>query len=551
MLERSFQSYHEERLRQVGRPEAKPAFHPAEIQKEGMEVWRGHGPDEYRARVEAEHGEDAGEAFESVLSIARAVEAAGGRALLVGGSVRDEALGRAPKDFDVEVYGLDPKAIERIAETVGKVDAVGRAFGILKVSLGRGMDIDLSLPRVDSKVGEGHRGFEVKVDPHMSVKDAARRRDFTFNALAKDPLNGEIFDPFGGVEDLRERTLRVTDPERFVDDPLRVYRAAQFVGRFGLRIETSSHALMESMVASLRELPKERRKEEWEKMLLKSERPSLGLMALHSIGVIKELYPELYALRGTEQEFEWHPEGDAWIHTLMVTDSAADIVRYYELDQATKRIVMWAALCHDFGKPSTTLFEDGRVRSKGHESAGAEPAKKFLDGLGMDKTTTDKVVKIVMDHLWPGIMYLQHAKGKTVTDGLFRRLAKRIAPSTIAELTYTAEADHRGRGPFLDPKHLDQFLLPDPYVAGDWVRRRAAELGVEREVAPQILQGRDLIAFGFDPSTQGLMFGECIRLAEDARDGRGMSREQVLELISSSGTLELAIDRLTEIVSYA
>lgn len=458
MSENSFQSYHEERLRRVPAPKPEQSFTSTERTVEGVKVWRGHDSDEYRARVEAVHGPEAGEAFVSVLSIAEAVKAQGGRALLVGGSVRDEALGRAPKDFDVEVYGLDAKALEQIAEGFGKVYAVGRAFGILKLSLGIGMDIDLSMPRIDSKVGEGHRGFAVKVDPGMSIKDAARRRDFTFNALAKDPLTGEVFDPFGGVQDLRERTLRVTDPERFMDDPLRVYRAAQFVGRFGLRIDPSSHALMESMVGSLKELPNERRREEWEKMLLKSEQPSLGLLTLHSLGVIKALYPELHALSGTPQEFQWHPEGDVWIHTLMSVDTASEIARYYELDEATKRVVLWASLCHDLGKSSTTQFDGGRIRSKGHEAAGAEPTKRFLDGLGMDKATTDKVVKIVADHLWPGVTYLQHLRGESVTDGAFRRLAKRIAPATIAELTHTAEADHRGRGPFLDPKHLERAI---------------------------------------------------------------------------------------------
>lgn len=511
-------------------------------EKNEMRIYQGASEMEFGERLEAMHSPDARKTYETVCEIARAIAAERGKVLLVGGCVRDEVLGIESKDFDIEVYGLTPDKVEEVARRFGRIDAVGRAFGILKLHTNTGFDIDISLPRKDSKIAEGHRGFEVKVDPHMSIKEAARRRDFTFNALAKDPLTGDIFDPFGGVEDLRTRTLRVTDRELFKDDPLRIMRAAQFVGRFGLRIDIESMQLMQSMLPELQSLPKERMREEWEKLLLKSARPSMGLQALLSIGVIGELYPELAGLETTPQEFEWHPEGDVWIHTLMVTDSGREIARSEQLDKETTRVVVWASLCHDLGKPATTTFEDGRLRSKAHEPAGEKPTRTFLEKVGLDKETIEKVVALVREHLWPSVQYINHQKGVEITDGAFRRVAKRIHPANIRELTYVAEADHTGRGPFFDAKHLDQFLLPDPYVAGKWVRDRAIELGIYRQPPKPIILGKDLLALGFKP---GKDFGEIIRLAEDCRNDFGMTREKIIEIIGASGSAKEAIIALT------
>ena len=227
------------------------------------------------------------------------------------------------------------------------------------------------------------RSVSVKSDPNMTVIEAARRRDFTINSMAGDPLTGELFDPFGGAKDLRNRVLRVTDEERFRDDPLRVMRALQFVGRLGLSIDSESVRIITSMVPELRELPKERIYEEWKKLLLKSEKPSLGLSAGMALGVFKEIHPEFPPLAETPQEPEWHPEGDVWIHTLMAIDEAANIVRQERLDEDGSLVVLFSTLCHDLGKPATTETKDGRIISHGHEPAGEEPAKKFLATLGV------------------------------------------------------------------------------------------------------------------------------------------------------------------------
>ncbi len=542
-MNETFQREHEKTFRRTARHIPEQTL-PEKIGEDAKLMrYRGHDEASFGARVEAEQGPEARATFETVCAIAHAVHEANGHALLVGGSVRDEVLGVPSKDFDVEIYGLSGKDVERIITPFGRVDAVGRTFGILKLTKPGALDIDISLPRTDSKIGTGHRGFEVKVDPAMSIREAAKRRDFTFNALSKDPLTGEIFDPFNGVKDLRERRLRVTDTERFRDDPLRVFRGAQFIARFGLRPDTETLTIMQSMVPELVTLPKERMREEWEKLLLKSKQPSLGLYALHEMGVIERYYPELQALHGTEQEFDWHPEGDVWTHTLLVADSAAAIIRYYGLTGEEARTVMWASLCHDLGKPETTEYKDGRIRSHGHESAGVEPTKKFLEKIGLDNNTVAKCIALVRDHLWPGVMYIKQARGEDVTDGAFRRLAKRIYPATVAELSFVAEADHRGRGPFVDPAHLEQFLLPDPFVAGAWIRKRAQELAIYKEVPRPILQGRDLIGLGFEP---GKEFGRVIALAEDLRDQKNFTREQILELVSRAASLWAVRSKLTE-----
>src|ERR671938_1009110 len=170
---------------------------------------------------------------EKILRLARAVREAGGRALMVGGCVRDRLMGRPVKDWDVEFYGVEPAHLRELLGRFGRVNVVGEAFTIYKL----GQDLDVSLPRRERKTGRGHRAFFIEGDPSMAVEEAARRRDFTVNAILEDPLEGELLDPFGGREDLERKLLRAVSPETFVEDSLRVLRAAQFAARFEFDIE--------------------------------------------------------------------------------------------------------------------------------------------------------------------------------------------------------------------------------------------------------------------------------------------------------------------------
>jgi tRNA nucleotidyltransferase (CCA-adding enzyme) len=155
--------------------------------------------------------------------------AAGGRPLIVGGAVVDVIQGRNPKDFDIEVFNLDWEAIKSCFSDYNCKE-VGAAFGILTVNMD-GVDIDINIPRTDNRVGKGHKGFHAALDPTMSPREAARRRDFTINTLFYDPITGEVVDEWGGLKDLDAGVLRATDPELFVQDPLRALRAMQLLAR--------------------------------------------------------------------------------------------------------------------------------------------------------------------------------------------------------------------------------------------------------------------------------------------------------------------------------
>ena len=255
--------------------------------------------------------------MKAIRAISERVRDAGGRAFVVGGWVRDMLLDRPSKDVDIEVFGLDPAVLKSLLRRMGRVSTVGESFTVYKVWVdGHEGDIDVSIPRRESKTGRGHRGFTVVGDPSMSVEEAARRRDFTINAILFDPLSGEYVDPFNGRGDLDGRVLRAVDPETFVEDSLRVLRAAQFAARFALSLEPRTVALCR--VIPLDDLPSERIWGEIDKLLVRAHEPSRGLEALCELGVLPKLFPELEALVGCPQDPEHHPEGDVWTHTRCV-----------------------------------------------------------------------------------------------------------------------------------------------------------------------------------------------------------------------------------------
>lgn len=503
-------------------------------------------PEEYLQIMEEAGSPEHAQAYEKVLELAELVKEQGGRALLVGGSVRDSLMGKISKDFDLEVYGLEGDVVEEIVGQIGKVSEVGKAFGILKIALGDGVDIDVSLPRTDSKVREGHGGFETETDPYMSIEDAAIRRDFTMNSIYADPLTGELYDPFGGVEDINNRVLKITDPEKFKEDPLRVLRALQFIGRFGLEVDKETITIIQEMAPQLGELSKERVGEEWKRLLLKSEKPSLGLSAGMTLGIFSEINPEFPPLAETKQELEWHPEGDVWVHTLMTVDESAKVVQRENLENDKALTILLASLCHDLGKPMVTEYIDGRIKSLGHEQAGEEPTKRFLSSIGTDNLTRDKVVKLVTHHLIPTMFYIDETvRGRKISDGAIRRLAKRIHPATIQELVLVSESDHLGRGSF-DPEVKEQLLLPDDqFPAGSWLLERARALDVESSRPADLTRGKEWVSLGYKP---GPNMGELIGLANDLRDDRGFSREMVFESIDGIGSSEEAIKKLQSIL---
>jgi tRNA nucleotidyltransferase (CCA-adding enzyme) len=471
---------------------------------------------------------------QTILNLAQAIQTVGGRALLVGGCVRDMLLDREPKDFDIEVYGLAPEKLADLASTFGEVIDVGKAFGILKLraenspsfmgELEGALEIDLAIPRSDSKVADGHKGFDVRVDPSMSPADAVRRRDFTINAIMMDPLTGEVIDPTGGATDLEKKILRVVDPTLFGDDPLRVLRALQFVARFDLTVDPESMNIMKAAVPSLKELSPERLRDEWRKLLVLSEKPSIGLQLGFDLGVFYVLHPELPPMKTTPQNPEWHPEGDVWIHTLMVVDEAAAIVRREALDEHSAFTIVLGALAHDLGKPLVTREIDGKIRSIGHEEAGEAPARAFLKAVGVNHEVVEKIVGIVKDHLKPTKYYLDdHKEGMSISDGAIRKLAARIAPATMNELLLVAEADYFGRGQW---RHGESREYPERL----WLLDRAAKLDVLTGPAPHAITGQELIDLCIEP---GPKVGELIREADRMRDDDGKTKEEIEEWIKN------------------
>jgi tRNA nucleotidyltransferase (CCA-adding enzyme) len=448
------------------------------------------------------------------IQIARAVRAAGGRALVVGGWPRDALLGGESKDVDLEVYGLPPDRLRELLNGFGDVDTVGESFTVYKVA-----GIDVALPRRESKTGRGHKGFSVTGDPEMSVRDAASRRDFTINAIAWDPLTGEYLDPFDGRTDLARRILRVVNPNTFPDDSLRVLRALQFAARFELTMDDASRVLCRTI--ALDDLPAERVWGELEKLLLLARRPSIGFQLGLDLGAVERLFPEMAALVGCEQEPEWHPEGDVWTHTLLVIDEARG--RIGDLARPQAIAVMLGAVAHDFGKPATTAVIDGRIRSLEHEEAGVGPATVFLNRLNVQSfdgyDVRKQVLGMVAHHLKPGMFFQVRDE---IGDAAFRRLAQKVDLALLARL---AKADCLGRTGHFDCSAMDWFL------------DRAKALGVEHAPPTPLLLGRHLLALGLAP---GPHVGTILRqVYEQQLEGRVQTTDEAIaaaqQLLSSQG----------------
>lgn len=410
-----------------------------------------------------------------------------GRPRLVGGGVRDWLLGHAPKDFDVEVAGVDFETLQRTLAPFGATDVVGHSFGVIKVrSAASGEEYDFSLPRRESKTGAGHRGFAVAPDPALSDAEAAARRDFTVNAIALDPFTHALIDPHHGQRDLEARVLRHTSAA-FVEDPLRVLRGFQLAGRFDFTLAPETAALCRSIAAAFAELPVERIWGEWAKWAEKATRPSRGLAVLEETGWLRH-FPEIAALRGTPQEPEWHPEGDVFTHTQHCLDALVALPEWKSCPTERRRLLMFAVLAHDFGKPATTKREEkrGALRwtSNGHEAAGGPLAQAFLRRIGAPLEFDPPVCALVINHL-------VHHHGRTeFSDTSVRRLARKLAPATIDDLALVMRADSNGRPPLASPATHARI---DELVA------RARTLALSAAAPKPILLGRHLIGLGRKP----------------------------------------------------
>jgi tRNA nucleotidyltransferase (CCA-adding enzyme) len=446
----------------------------------------------------------------AIINLCNSIRDAGGHALIVGGWVRDRLRGEPDRiDYDIEVYGLEPSMLRATLASHGTVNTVGEAFTVYKLTLkekeedGSRLVVDVSLPRRESKTARGHRGFEVVGDPGMSFEEAARRRDFTINAIMFDPLTEEYIDPHGGMHDLKLRVIRAIDPGTFVEDSLRVLRAMQFASRFEFEVDPATEELCQSI--DLDDLPAERIWGEVEKWLLESRHPSIGWWFARDFGIVSKLWPEVEALIECPQDHESHPEGDVFIHTGLVIDEARNIID--GLPRPKKLAVMLGALCHDFGKPSTTAFEEGRIRSRGHEDAGIAPALSFLERLKLSSLdgydVRGQVLALVAHHLKPLRFYRAHLEGNEVGDGTLRRLALEVEPDLLYRV---ARADCLGRTGVFTP------------VGEEWFLNRVKSLGIEERAPAPLLLGRHVLELGIQPGPE---VGRVTRAVYEAQlDGK-------------------------------
>ena len=443
--------------------------------------------------------------------VAELVKGAGGRALLVGGCVRDELRGLKSKDFDIECFGISAADLQAALGERFELDLVGMSFGVIKL---KHVDIDVAMPRRETKLGLGHRAFEMEHDPTLTIEEASARRDFTINAIYRDPLTDEILDPWNGRADLEKRVLRHVSPH-FVEDPLRVLRGMQFVARFDLTPAPETMEICRGMTPE--GLAPERLFGEWAKLLVQGVKISKGLNFLRDVGWVR-YYPELERLIGCQQDPEWHPEGDVWTHTLCCLDAFARerVEEVKKVNEVEDLIVGLAVLCHDFGKPACTAYDPvkKRIRSLGHDEEGVEPTLSFLRRLTNEERLLKEVPPLVRLHMRPFAMWRDKS-----SDGAIRRLAAKVV--RIDRLIRVAAADDAGRPPF--PSE------PEPLK---WLAREAERLRVADAAPKPIVQGRDLIALGMKP---GVEFGRTLKAAYEAQlDGKFSDLKGGIEYVQNS-----------------
>jgi len=429
--------------------------------------------------------------------------------ILVGGCVRDSFLNIPSKDYDIEIFNIDSlETIKKSLNKFGSAREVGKSFGVLTLRVDD-FDFDFALSRIEKKIDSGHKGFEVTTKANLTYEEASLRRDFTINSIGYDFFEKKFLDPHNGISDLKNGILRHINNETFIEDPLRVYRAVQFASRFNLEIDEKTFLLCVQMVENnnLSELPKERIFEEFKKLLLKSEKPSYGFKLLKDLGILKH-FSELELLVDCEQDKEYHPEGDVWVHTLMTLD---EMVNHKTSDDYRDLYLFYALLCHDLGKPFCTKEINGRITSLSHESLGVEPTISFLSKITNEKKFIEKIVPLVKNHLAPFQLYKSDSSIKAV-----KRLSLKC---NIEDLCIVCLSDCKGRT-IKDKDKCDKAI--------SWVLEKARELDISEDGLKPFVQGRDLISLGMNPSKE---FKEILEYGLNLQIEENLEKNMILDLI--------------------
>lgn len=450
--------------------------------------------------------------YKNITQMINQIEKKGGTAYLVGGAVRDIFLEKDVYDIDIEVHGLQLDQLSDLLSKFGYVNFVGKSFGVLKIEH---LDIDWSLPRSDS----AGRKPKVEINPDLTIEEALRRRDLTINAMAINLHNYELVDPFGGQEDIKNKVLRSPDLNFFTQDPLRFYRVMQFISRFQMYPDEELESICKTMEIS--KISIERIEYEFEKLLLKSIKPSLGLIWLKKISRLNEILPELYDTIDIKQNPEWHPEIYVFDHLMQTLDAATNLDYY---DNNEKLTILYAALCHDLGKSNTTELIDGKLKSLGHAQSGVKLTKKMLKRITRKISLIDRVSILVKYHLIPFEFVDCNAK-----KAAYKRLALKLKKYNLnlLMLAKLGLADKRGR----NGKSMDPLDIEIPQI--NIFIEKASGANVLLSFQEPLLFGRDLQGIVLPGPQMGkvLKYAYQIQLEKDITD-KEILKQMVLKKLN-------------------
>jgi poly(A) polymerase len=450
------------------------------------------------------------DAKEHAAEIVRTLRARGHKAYFAGGCVRDLLLSRDPADYDVATDATPQQVMQILPQTF----SVGEQFGVVLVpqrnkhtdfteenarrSTDKGGDtVEVATFRSDIGYSDGRHPDEVRFtkDPREDVQ----RRDFTINGMMLDPFSNEILDFVGGRDDLRAGIVRaIGDPERrFAEDKLRMLRAVRFAARFDYQIEPMTMAAIQKLAEQIRQVSCERVREELTKMLTEG-RARRAFQLLDETGLLREVLPEIAAMKGVEQPPQYHPEGDVFVHTLLLLD---------KLPAGSSKTLAWGALLHDVGKPPTFRAAPDRIRFDGHVDIGVKMAAEICRRLRFSNSETDQILALVDHHMRFGDV-------------------QRMKQSTLKKFLRLPAFDEH-----LELHRIDCLSSHGNLGSYEYVRDQMRSMPPEAIRPTLLLTGRDLIEAGYKP---GPRFKEILSAAEDAQlEGRVTSREQAMEFARS------------------
>ncbi len=444
---------------------------------------------------------------EHAIQIVRTLRTAGHEAYLCGGCVRDELLGRAPADYDVTTDATPADVMRIFPETY----AVGAQFGVVLVPT---PEIETANPQVAAANSEHPNVVEVatfrsdigysdgrhpdQVRFSKDRREDVQRRDFTINGLLLDPVSGEVLDFVGGRQDLKNRIIRaIGDPEqRFTEDKLRMLRAVRFAARFRYEIEPRTFSGIQKLAGDLHQVSRERVRDELTKMLIEGHARDAFLL-LDQTGLLDHVLPEVGAMKGVEQPPQFHPEGDVFIHTLLLLD---------KLPHPCPRTLAWGALLHDVGKPPTFRVAPDRIRFDGHVEVGVKMAEEICHRLRFSKDDTEQILALVANHM----------RFADVT---------RMKESTLKRFLRLPRFDEH-----LELHRIDCQSSHGDLTSYNFTRKKLNDTPPENIRPAPLLTGKDLIAAGYTP---GPRFKEILSTVEDSQlEGKLVSKEQAMDYVT-------------------